>query len=463
MFFRRVQTPAIAQLSYVLGGGDARTAIVVDPRRDVAVYLRLARDAGLAITHVLVTHRQEDFVLGARALCDATGAKLVTGAHDRFGESDVRLGDGDELDAAGVRLRALRTPGHTPESTCYAIFVPEAPRSAYGVFTGDTLFAGATGRTDLVDAAKAGEHAELLWDAAHDRLLPLGDQALIFPAHGPGSICGRAIAPRPETTLGLERVCNPVFTTPRDAFARAKADERVPRPPYFGPLALLNARGGAPLARDLDAIPALEARAFWAAAQGGALVIDARSPEAFAGGHLPGALSIVRAGLGLYAGWVVPRDARVLLVLDAEADAPEAATELARIGLDGAIGVLAGGFAAHRDAGLPVERTGTITPAELRRRLETSRGDTVLLDVREAREVASGAIEGARAEFFGDLPSRLPSLGLRPETPVVVTCSVGQRASLAVSLLARGGHRNVHNLLGGVSAWRAMGLPLVAP
>jgi len=454
MFFQRIKTPALAHHAYVLGSGGQ--ALVVDPRRDVDAYLRVAREAGLTITHVLETHRQEDYLIGSLALARATGATIVTGAHERFGHGDLHLADGAELTVAGLRIRALHTPGHTPESTSYAVFVSEAPHLAWAVFTGDTLFAGATGRTDLTDPTRTAEYAGMLFDAVHEKLLPLGEQVLVFPAHGPGSVCGRHIAPRDETTLGLERATNSVFTLDREAFVRAKLAEHVPRPPYFDRVASLNARGGAPVARDPNEVRVLGAGAFDAARKQ-ALVLDTRSPEAFAGGHLPGSLAIFRHLLGIFAGWFVGAGTKVLLVLEDEADATDAVAELARIGIDDVEGILAGGFGAWRDAGRPVERSGTISPSDLHER----RGEFVVLDVREGSEHAEGHIEGSRHAYVGHLESRLESLGIRQSDRVAVTCSVGNRSGLAVSLLLRRGFRDVTNVLGGMTAWKRLGLPIV--
>ncbi len=376
VFFRRIKTPAIAHNAYVLGGSER--AIVVDPRRDIDEYLRVARDAGLTITHIVETHRQEDFVIGAAALARSTGALIVTGSHPAFGHGDIRLADGDELVVDGLRIRALATPGHTPESTSYAVFVPEAQHRAWGVFSGDALFAGTTGRTDLIDPRRTGEFAGQLFDAVHEKLVPLGDQALVLPAHGAGSVCGSHIANRDETTLGLERVYNSVFTESREAFIREKVEARVPRLPTFDRVAELNSRGGIAMAGDPNTLRVLEASAF-DAARAGSLVIDTRSPEAFASGHIPGSLNVWLAGLGVFAAWVANASSTILLVLDDPEDAPEAVAALARLGIDGVAGMLGGGFAAWRRAGLAIARAGTIAPHELAARRE----HFVVVDVRE--------------------------------------------------------------------------------
>lgn len=227
MFFAKVKTPGLAHVAYLIG--DGAEVAVVDPRRDVDAYLELARRNGLAIAWVIETHRQEDFVMGSAELARRTRAKIVCGDHERFGRGDVRLRDGEALALGGVTLRALHTPGHTPESTCYAVSIEDAPGRALGVFTGDTLFVGETGRVDLVGGSACAENAGLLFDSVREKILPLGDQAMIWPAHGAGSVCGGEIADRDETTLGVERAYNPVFVRKRQEFVDAKARERIPR------------------------------------------------------------------------------------------------------------------------------------------------------------------------------------------------------------------------------------------
>ena len=232
MFFQRVKTNGLGHNAYVLGCGEGQ-AVVVDPRRDVSEYLKLARENNLSVAYVLETHRQEDFEFGSRALARATGAKIVSGTHALFGEMDVKLADGHELKVGTTRFVALETPGHTPESMCYAVYPSGTGDKCWGVFTGDTLFVGDTGRTDLSDEEKTAENAGKLYNSVHRHLRALGEQALVLPAHGAGSACGGNISDRDDTTLGIEQESNPVFSKSREAFIAAKLQEKLPRPPYF--------------------------------------------------------------------------------------------------------------------------------------------------------------------------------------------------------------------------------------
>jgi hydroxyacylglutathione hydrolase len=454
MLFERVKTPGIAHNAYVIGHD--REAAVVDPRRDVDEYLEIARRDGAAIKYLIVTHRQEDFELGTADLARRLGAKVVTGRHELFGHGDVRLKTGEELRLGGLRIQALETPGHTPESMSYAVYAPEQPDRAWGVFTGDALFVGETGRTDLADPRRTAENAAILWESVHKQLAPLGDQTMILPAHGAGSVCGGDIADRDQSTIGLERTYNPVFLSGKEAFARQKLKDVMPRPPYFDHMERVNLKGGRPLRRAPIDVPQLPPRVF-SAEMGQALVIDARDPEAWAAGHLPGSLNIWRAGLPMFSGWFTQPGARVLLIVPRPGDAGDAVLAFARIGFDDVEGVLAGGFESWRDAGLPVELGETIAPRALAKDLASYQ----VLDVRESSELEeTGAIPGALNVYVGHLEERLGEVRSRLEdVPVAVVCSVGHRAGVAASVLRKHGLRRVANVLGGMTAWTALKLP----
>ena len=440
MLFRRLKTPGLAHHSYLLacGGGEA---VVVDPRRDVVEYLEIARLHGLRIACVLETHRHEDFEHGSNALAALTGARIVKGQ-----DSELRVGD--------TRFAALQTPGHTPESVCYAVYRSDAGEACWGVFTGDTLFVGETGRTDLADPARTAENAALLYDSVRAKLAPLGDQALIFPAHGAGSACGGNIAERDESTLGLEKRTNPVFTLRRQAFVEHKLAENLPHPPYFSVMERVNLRSGRPMAWPLH--PALLSPAAFREAMGAGVAIDTRSPDAFAAAHIPGSYNIWLEGLASFAGWIVNEDRRVLLAVDAPRDIEPAVLSLARIGIDAVAGVLAGGIRAWREQGLAFGHFGTVSAAEAAQ--WRSRGEAEILDVRDEHELREGHIPGAMHVYVGELEKKLPLVPAGRK--LVVHCSVGNRSGLAASILARHGYANVYNMLGGMKAWRALKLPL---
>ncbi len=456
MFLERIKTSGIAHNAYLLGTGGI--GILFDPRRDIEDYARLARQRKCSIAYVFETHRQEDFVMGGASLRKLLGARLVGGKHDLFRHADIRLGDGEQIEIGDLVIRALSTPGHTPESMSYAVYRKQTPEQCWAVFSGDSLFIGETGRTDLADEARTGENAGLLFDSIHSRILPLGDQTLLYPAHGAGSVCGGHIADYDESTIGFEKTYNKVFTLGREAFIDHKLQERLPRSPIFRQMERVNLAEGNALDKSANAIPVLQPQQFAQQARSG-VIIDTRLPEAFAGAHVPGSLSIWLDGLPIYGGWILQPDTPVYLVVERPHDVKIAFLHLARIGIDNLAGVLAGSFESWRNAGMPIESSGVTSP----RQWQEANSQAFVLDVREISEFESGHIANAAHVFVGHLDSALTANSHLPFTKdqaLVVTCSVGNRASLAVSLLQRQGFRNVSNMLGGMKAWKNLDLPV---
>lgn len=453
MFFQRIKTPGIAHVAYILA--EEGTAAIVDPGRDVGRYLDVIRDNGLKLRWVLETHRQEDFEMGGATLRRLTGAEIVACDHDIMAHADRRLADGEEMTLAdGLTVRGLHTPGHTPESMSFAVTIDAAPGRPWGVFTGDAMFIGDTGRTDLPAADRTAENAGLLYDQVHEKILPLGDQAFVLPAHGAGSACGGNVADRDHSTIGIERVSNAVAVKSREDFIRHKTGEKLARPPYFRLMEQVNLQAGRPF--EDTPVAWLRPQEFQRQCENG-LVIDTRDVESYAGGHIAGAYSVWLSGVARYGGWVADDNTPVYLVADGPAAMREARLSLARIGRDNVAGALAGGFEAWRNAGLPIEQAATITPRELAHRPDKY----VVVDVRESGEVEEGGrIPGARHVFVGHLEAELPRLEIDRDQPVVVTCSVGHRASLGVSIFKRNGYADVCNLLGGMTAWEKLELPM---
>jgi hydroxyacylglutathione hydrolase len=385
-----------------------------------------------------------------------TGASIVTGEHELFGRSDLRLKDGAQLKAGNTRFVALHTPGHTPESVCYAVYREDAGERCWALFSGDALFVGETGRTDLADPARTAQNAGLLYDALHAKIAPLGDQALLYPAHGSGSACGGNIAERDESTLGIEKGTNPAFTKSREEFIRHKLSEKLPRPPYFRHMEKVNLEGGRPLP-SLQRVALLPPREFERSSKLG-IVVDTRSPDAFASAHIPGSYNVWLGGLATFGGWLADEGTPVFLVVDAPGEVETAVLSLARVGIDSISGVLAGGIAEWREQGLPIAEFGTTSAREAAQ--WKKRGEALMLDVRDEHEWSEGHIPGALHVYVGHLEDSLGELEPAKGKRLVVHCSVGNRAGLAASMLHRHGVGNVYNMLGGISAWRSLNLPL---
>jgi hydroxyacylglutathione hydrolase len=320
------------------------------------------------------------------------------------------------------------------------------------------LFIGEAGRTDLPDVTKTADNAGILFDSIQNKIKPLGEQTLLYPAHGSGSVCGGNIANNDESTLGSECLYNPAFVNTREEFIENKIKERIPRPPYFRLMEEVNLEGGMAPSRDPDTIPNLLPDDFNRESKTG-IVIDTRLPEAFAGGHIPRSYSIWLDGLPVFGGWIANERTRIYLVLERPTDLPQAFLHLQRIGVDNICGVLASGFEGWRDAGLEIETSGTLSVTSTQME-ETS---MTILDVREITEYEESHIAGSKHAYVGFL-SKLKDVDgqLDPKKALAVTCSVGHRASLAVSILLRMGFMNVFNLLGGITAWEKAGKPLVS-
>lgn len=452
MFFQRIKTPGLAHNAYLLASN--KIGILIDPRRDVDEYLKLAEENGISIRYVMETHRQEDFVLGSKSLKEMLNVQIIGGDHKYFSFCDVKLKDGEETKIEDFRIRALHTPGHTPESMSYAFYLKDK-EDCWAVFTGDALFIGEAGRTDLPDEDKTGENGALLYDCIHQKILPLGPQTLLYPAHGSGSVCGGNIAEYDESTIGFEMTYNPAFVLSREDFVKAKLHERIPRPPYFSLMEELNLKGGKKIERSYLQIPLLKPKEFFEKSTNG-IVIDTRLPEAFAGGHVPGSYSIWLEGLPVFGGWVCDEKSQIYLIVERATDVQKAWEYLSRIGMDNVAGAITVNFETWRNEGLPIEMSGTVTPKLLQEKNDLYQ----VLDVREVTEFEDdGHIPAAFHSYVGEVAEYAHNNPI--ERPLVVTCSVGHRASFAVSILLKLGYKNVSNLLGGMTAWEKSGLPLI--
>jgi glyoxylase-like metal-dependent hydrolase (beta-lactamase superfamily II)/rhodanese-related sulfurtransferase len=452
----------LSQASYVVGDETTGRAVVVDPRRDVDIYLDEARLEGLTIERVIETHVHADFVGGHLELAARTGAVICYGAGAEVGFPIEPLHDGQRLSLGDVTLEILATPGHTPESICIVVYEHPDDQVPFGVLTGDTLFVGDVGRPDLLASGGADLSAEVLarhlYRSLHGKLLALPDGTRVFPAHGAGSSCGKQLSSETSSTIGEQRRTNYALR-PMDegSFVSAVLEGLPARPQYFEFDAQRN-RELHPLFDD-SAPPLLGADEVLGLAERGAALLDSREPADFAAGHLRGAINI---GLqGRFAEWAgdVLSPARDIVLVGDPSSAVETKVRLARVGFDRVVGQLddpTGLFAARPHLHETSSRLTTEQLAELQ-----SRGPAVqLVDVRGPAETVQGVIAGAREIPLTVLAGSLATLD--PTAAVVVYCAGGSRSHVAASMLRDAGFADVSDLLGGYAAWEAAGLPVTS-
>ncbi len=455
MIFERIKSEGIAHNSYFVGSNSE--AVVIDPRRDCQIYIDLARREEMKIKHIFETHRNEDYTIGSLELKHITEAKIYHGPGLDF-EYGERLTDGQEFYFGTLKLTAIHTPGHTDESMSYVLTDLTAGEDPIMVFTGDTLFVGDVGRTDLYGPEEAPRLAGNLYDSIFNKLLPLGGRVILCAAHGAGSVCGGAISERQNSTLGLERVQNPVLQkTKKEDFIQLKMVEHHERPPYFRKMEQYNLKGP-PLLELLPNPSPLPPEEFQKQMKLGSVVVDTRMPPAFGGTHISESYSIWLDGLPSFAGWVLRYDEPILLVLENKEHLQRAVRYLIRLGYDRISGYLRGGIQAWYNEALPTEHLDLLTVQELRKRLD--RGDNlVVLDVRSRDEWNNGHISGALHIYVGHLKERLKEVPAGQA--IAVICNVGHRASLGASILCQEGHQEVYNVLGGMTAWENAGYVIV--
>jgi len=457
MYFEQFYLGCLAHASYMLGS--EREAAVVDPQRDVEIYLKAADEQGLKIRHIFETHLHADFVSGHLELAKRTGAKIYIGAEAGATFSHVAMRDGSEVRFGKLRISALETPGHTPEGICLVVTDEEKSSDPWAVLTGDTLFIGDVGRPDLSKSHTPQQLAGSLYDNLHGKLMKLGDQVLVYPAHGAGSLCGRNMRAERSSTIGTERLTNYALQIKtREEFIRQLTDNLPSRPEYFLQDAQIN-RTGAPALTEMRDLPPLAAPELDALLQQGVFVLDVRPNPDFAAAHVPGSVNIALSGqFASWAGTIMGLSARPVLVADTPEQYAEARLRLARVGIEDPRGFLQGGVAAWKQAGLPLARVQQITVQELSDR---QRGNGLqVLDVRREGEWQAGHIEGA--EWFPLDNFKISAPELDSSAPVAVHCQGGYRSMIACSLLQRAGLENIVNVAGGFDAWRQAGFPVKA-
>ena len=459
MHFEQFYLGCLAHASYMLASEGE--AIVVDPQRDVEIYLEAAQKQNVQIRHIFETHLHADFVSGHKELAARTGATIYMGKAAGATFAHVPTDDGFQLQVGEIRIDALETPGHTPESICLvvtdlAVTNEEKSQSPWAVLTGDTLFIGDVGRPDLSKTHTPQQLAGLMYDSLHQKLMTLPDAVLVYPAHGAGSLCGRNMRAERSSTIGTERLTNYALQIKsRDEFVRQMTSNLPARPDYFLEDAAINRAGATPLTElpELNPISVSELNTMLGR---GAVALDVRPNDQFAAGHVPGSINIALSGqFASWAGAVLGLSARPVLIAETSDQLDEARLRLARVGIEDVAGYLDGGPAAWQQLGFPLQSLPQITVEELNARL---RGDAPLvLDVRRESEWDAGHISGAEWYPLDRFKAALPPIELN--RPIAVHCAGGYRSVIACSLLQRAGYNNVINVIGGFDAWREAQLP----
>lgn len=465
MILEQYYLGCLAHASYLVADEQSGTAAVVDPQRDVDQYRLDARRLGVRIRHVFLTHFHADFVAGHLELRDREGATIYLGASARAEYEFVALGHGATVELGpGVRLEALETPGHSPESISILVHDRASDGAApHAVLTGDTLFIGDVGRPDL--RASLGWSAEelggLLYDSLWDKLLRLPDATLVYPAHGAGSLCGKNLSTDTVSTIGAQRLYNYALQPmSREEFVRIVTADQPDTPAYFAYDAVLNAKERATLEEALDReLQPLSVLEVLALRREGAHVLDTREPADFEGAHLAGSVNV---GLGgSYATWcgtILDAERPVAIVADPGRE-EEAAMRLGRIGFDVVVGYLEGGMQALEERPDLVMRVERVTAGVLAKQLGSTEPPLVL-DVRTEREWRERRIDDSLNIPLGRLVERLGELPR--DRPVVVHCASGYRSAIGASLLLRDGFADITDLVGGIAAWDSSRLETVA-
>ena len=424
--------------SYIIDIGERR-ALVLDPSRDPAPYLAATQRRKLTIAFAAETHLHADFVSGSRELAARNGVQVLASAAGGIEFPHRGLGHGDEVDLGGLTLRALATPGHTPEHLSYLLLDGARPLA---LFSGGSLLVGAVARTDLIAPERTEELARALWRSLNETILGLPDDLHVYPTHGAGSFCSSPAGGERTTTIGREKQANPMLAAPdEDAFVQAMLGLGS-FPPYFLRLREVNRRGPRVYGPELQPLAQLSVDELRALLADGAQLVDVRPIESFAAGHIDGALSIeLRPSFATWLGWFADPSRPLVFVVDDTQDRRELVVQVLKVGYERLAGELGGGMRAWEAAGLPVRRLRLVPAA---------RPEGRVIDVRQASEFEAGHIPGSIHVELGSVPRHVESLG---DGPTTVMCEHGLRAMTGASLLEAQGRRDVAVAIGGPSDW----------
>ncbi len=463
MFVNQIQIESLGNSSYLLGSEEAKVGAVVDPVRDVDIYMREAEAKGVRILYSLETHVHNDFVSGSRELAARTGAVVCASAASGLVFDHRALSDGDSIELGDVRLDVIATPGHTPEHISYLATDTAREAGPHALFSGGALLVGGVARSDLMGRDVAPFLARWFHRTIVQQFHRLDDQVEVYPTHGGGSFClaNSAGSSATTTTIGRERATNPFFrAASEEDFLELALSDALPIPAYYKRMPHINVRGP----RILGGVPRLyplAPREVWVRIQRDSVALDLRPPEEYAAAHVPQSYSIPFGGSsGTWVGWLIEEHAPLILLSEPREAREEMVRQLIRIGYDVLDGYLEGGMEAWSRAGLPVASVQAVTARDLYQQLEDG-GGPVPLDVRFAYEWRYGHVPGAIHIELGELPER--SIELSRDHSYATLCAAGVRAATAASILEHKGFNDVTVVLGGTSAWERAGFALDSP
>lgn len=463
MFFQHVYDKSLAQGSYLIGCQATGEAIVIDAKRDVDTYLQIAEVNNLKITHITETHIHADFLAGSRELAALTGAQIYLsdegGPDWQYEFPHKGLKHGDKIKVGNLTLQVLHTPGHTPESISFLLTDHPATNEPVMIFTGDFVFVGDIGRPDLLE--KAAGYTGTQEKGAHEMYASVKDFAQlpsflqVWPGHGAGSACGKALGAVPSSTVGYEKTRNWAFQYENDeeGFVEYLLEGQPEPPKYFAMMKKLN-KVERPLLTEVPKHTELSSEELTAALQNGVTVVDTRNKTDFANGFIPGSLNIQNNNsLSTWAGWLLDYKKSFILIAE-EGDMEEITRKLMRIGLDN----IQGYFPAGKLSELELEKADVIDIEEFKSYI--GKPEVQIVDVRGKSEYDAGHVEGAENNFVGTLPDHVDKLSR--DKQVVIHCQAGDRSSLAYSVLRKNGFKNVKNFSGGMKEWKEKGNPVVS-
>jgi hydroxyacylglutathione hydrolase len=451
--FEIVKSEGIAHKSYFIGSNG--TAAVIDPRRDCDIYIEIAEQNNMKIEYIFETHRNEDYTIGSVELREIVGADIFHGKGLGFAYGNS-VSEGNKFQIGSLVLEIIETPGHTDESISIMVKDRDVSNDVYMIFTGDSLFAGEIGRCDLYGEENKARMAEAMYTSIFKKILPLGDNVIVCPAHGSGSICGAEIREQELTTVGYEKKTNPLLQKDKKGFIKTKVEEKLYTPPYFKKMEKNNLEGPNLICKlpylkplNIHEVKELMARE--------AQVVDVRDPTAFAGGHIPNTLNIWKDGLPAYVGWFLNYEQPIIIVDDNNNRIDEIKRYLIRLGYDSVYGYLSGGFPVWFKGSGDFETVQTWSVHDLLPNM--GKESLFLLDVRKENDWIKEHIDGSHNIYIGILKNNLEKVP--KDKHVVVSCDSGYKASIGTSILKMNGYKNVTNVLGSMMSWKKAGYPIV--